>query len=380
VVKIITWRIKKMKYQELREMIQNWPKYPDCVKIERSPLIHEGFPGTFNLSFCEKHWLDEYGRYIDFPHDFIFSTVQSCIRPDDIQLIATNAWKYLGVFEMADVTGMIGLINKPDYVQLQGCQIASLIKLLKSIGISENRIYPTYCAGGKVAELTRGKYSFDFNIPEDKTSKNAFLDRGIPENNLSKDTTRDTFLSLHLHRPTPWGYRNEILVNVGSEEKPKLLDVATVEYCKWRAIYNGHEMNSKNIVGLKEFENGVSIVAVGLERLCMIVNDLERVQDIDYIKPFYDSMTRLAGNENLLAGESLRGLHRIYSDIQSYGCNPGRHQKAKINQLIQNIPKEITPEHMKFLLRIHSETQPWHNNLREGIGSTIERIERYRCL
>jgi len=34
-----------MKYEELRQKVQNHPKYEGCVKIERSPLINSGFPG-----------------------------------------------------------------------------------------------------------------------------------------------------------------------------------------------------------------------------------------------------------------------------------------------------------------------------------------------
>ena len=82
--------------QHCRERIQNWPKHSEIVKVERAPIITPGFPGTFNLSFTEDPWLKEYGKFVDFDHDYHFSTIQSCIRPNDFPLLHTAAsWKYL---------------------------------------------------------------------------------------------------------------------------------------------------------------------------------------------------------------------------------------------------------------------------------------------
>jgi len=202
---------------------------------------------------------------------------------------------------------------------------------------------------------------------------------GVPENNLREDRTRNTFLSLHFGQPSPWGYRNEVNVNVGTEDRPVLLDVATLGYLLWVPSYKGEDASySRNIVGLRYLKNSSVINAVGLERLCLVVNGLRRVQDVDYIVPFYDCMRSQLGEEDLLAGESLRALHRVHSDIASYGCQPGRHQKAKIRALAKNIPPTFDAAKIKELLGIHTQTQPWHPNLQAGIEPTIERIERYR--
>src|SRR3989344_875132 len=363
-----------MKYETLRQAVKNYPKYNGCVKVERSPLIHRGFPGTFNLSFNEKHWLDEFGRYTDFSHDYIFSTVQSCIRPDDILKLDTpDAWKYLGVFELADLTGMMAFTDRPDHNKLQRWQVRNLIDFLENLGISPDRVHASYCSGGKVADLTKGKYSFDFDVPEDEISRNAFIENGVPESNLIPDNSRDTFLSLHLHRPTPWGYRNEISVNIGTEEESKLVDIATIEYSQWAPLYKNSETTSKNIVDLRGCNNGFSIVATGLERLCMVANGLPRIQDVDYIIPFYEAL----GEERVLGGESLRALHRIYSDITHYGCRTSRHHKKKMRYMLQKVDLILTGEQVRELLKIHSETQPWHPELQEGIEPTIERIKLY---
>lgn len=368
-----------MEYEELRQAVKEHPKYAGCIEVPRAPLITPGFPGTFNLSFSEDLWLEEFGTYVGRDHDFIFSAIQTCIRPNDLPLLRTeDSWKYLGVFELADLTGMISTRDRPNYEQLQQWQVANLVNFLSNVGISPGRIHPSYSVGGTVEELTKGKYTFDFKIPEDTISREAFLEGGVPEENLIPDRTRNTFLSLHLHRPTPWGYRNEIQVDVGNPDKKILLDIGTIEYSQWVPIYRNSQTISKNIVGLETSNERFSILGLGLERLCMAVNDLPTVRDVDYISDFYDAYETIDSSGDELSGESLRALHRIFSDVTSYDCKVGRHQNDKIKVMIRNIPSSISPEQLRDLLQVHTDVQPWHDNLQEGIEPTIERIERYR--
>ena len=212
----------------------------------------------------------------------------------------------------------------------------------------------------------------------------TFLQYGVPEENLIPDKTTDTFLSVNLKKEeqnwgvstvyTGWGYRNEINVDVGSKGNRILLDIGTVEHFSWRPIYEGDK-----IVGLGNIACDFTIGAVGLERLCMAINGLQRVQDVSYIAPFYERMRKIAGEENLMAGESLRALHRIYSDIAKFYIGDiGRHRKARINKMIKNIPYSFSLDTLTELLKVHSETQPWHSNLEDGIEPTIERIKVYR--
>jgi len=363
-----------MEYCELRDLVKTWPKYAGCIEVERAPLVTPAFPGTFNLSFTEDLYLKERGRYVDLDSDLIFSTIQTCVRPNDFELLSgENNWKYLAAFEMADLTGAVGLRSKPDYEKLQRMLVENMVALFECVGISKNRIYPTYCGGGSVGALTKGKYGFDFNIPADLLSRNLFIDSGIPSGNVRATFDRSTFLSLHLGRPTPWGYRCEIDVNVGSVQNPVFVDVATVEYLKWNPLFFGDSSRSANIVGLNKLGNGFSAIVFGLERLCMVVNNLERIQDVDYLKPFYDVL----GNK-VLAGESLRALHRIYSDVIGRGLHLGRQQKVKIRSLVANLSTDLTEDKMRELLSIHAQTQPWHNDLKANIEPTIANIQERR--
>tara|TARA_Y100000310_G_C20579190_1_gene762091 strand:- start:34 stop:1245 length:1212 start_codon:yes stop_codon:yes gene_type:complete len=377
----------KMNYEKLREFLANSEKYKGCKKYKRAPLIHKGFPGTFNLSFTEYDMFREFGGYSNFPKNQIFSTIQSCVRSQDILENLKHGkglWKYLGVFEMSDIAGQITLSKKEDIKKIHTWQLNKLIELLVKLGLKKENIYPSYCKGGDVAKITNGKYTFNFKVPEDTLTKEAFIEAGIPKGNLIPDKTRDTFLSLHINMPTPWGYRNEINYNLGTEDKPKLLDIATLEYFLWLPTYSSKEKVAKNINGLKEFQHTISIGGIGVERLCVAVNDLKSIQEIDFIKKFYDLFRKLypslTEEQRIKSGEVIRVLHRIYTDIENFNLKIGESQKQKVRYFCQVLVTnlgELDAKKIKRLLELHSKVQPWHKNLSKGIKPTIERIEIY---
>ncbi len=380
-----------MNYEELRTYLINFQKFSNCKIFPRVPLIHDGFPGTFNLSFAEYDMLKEYGGYSEIDHDLIYSTIQSCIRPQDI-IDNINEdkglWKYLGIFEMSDIAGQIILNKKEDITKIHSFQLKQLIRLLESLGLKKEKTYPSYFSGGELKTITKGKYSFDFNIPEDSFTKNEFIQAGIPEKNLIPDKTRNTFLSIHLHRKTPWGYRNEILYNIGTEELPKMLDIATLEYFLWFPTYNGDEEIAKNINGLTTFPHTISVGGIGVERLYMAINNLQEITEIDYLNKFYklfqEIYPKLQKKEIIKAGEALRALHRIYSDIETYnlgkyvrsGNNRGRLIKEFIKIIFQNIP-DFNELNISKLLVQHAISQPWHKNMHLGTKKTVERLKTY---
>ncbi len=377
----------KVNYKELREFLLNTEKYSGCKKYKRAPLIHKGFPGTFNLSFTEYDMFIEFGGYSNFPKDQVFSTIQSCIRSQDlIDNIkeGKNLWKYLGVFEMSDIAGQITLSKREDIKKIHTWQLNKLIELLVKLGLKKEKIYPSYCKGGDVAKITNGKYTFDFKVPEDTLTKEAFINAGIPRENLIPDKTRDTLLSLHINMPTPWGYRNEINYNLGTKKVPKLLDIATLEYFLWLPIYSSERKVAKNINGLEEFKHTISIGGIGVERLCVAVNGLKSVQEVDFIKEFYNLFRKLypslTEEERIKAGEVIRALHRIFSDVKYFNLDIGKKRKTKIRYFLQilvdNLEK-FDDKKIEQLLELHSKVQPWHEKLFNGIKPTVERIKIY---
>ncbi len=379
-------------YRELRERLQAWPKYDGCETVRRAPLLTAAFPGAFNMSSTEHHWLGEYGGFLDWKHDFVFSTVQSCVRADDIERLRLGGRWHLGVFEMADLNGEVALAHRPDYRRLQGWQLEEVVRFFATVGIPADRVHASYCAGGPVAELTGGAYDLPVVIPPDTLSHDALCGAGVPEENLIPDRTRDTLLSLHVHRPTPWGYRNEIFVNIGTRTTPDLVDVATSEYLTWRPVFEGAHLRRDSIVDLTELDAGAIGIGVGVERLCAVVNGLDRVHDVDYLRPFYTALRHAlpdtAPPEILAAGESLRALHRIYTDLHFHPeavFRPGPDgdrllspkRRKRTARLKRNVSRELDPATLAHLLAEHAATQSWHPHLSDAIEATVRAVTHY---
>lgn len=381
-------------YTRLRARLAGWPKYPGCQPVCRAPLVTAAFPGGFNLSSTEHHWVRELGGYLDWDRDYVFTTIQSCVRLADFALVPTaDGARYLGVFEMGDLSGEIALRARPDYESLQRWQIAELVRLLGTVGIPPSRVHATYSAGGGIADLTGGAYRFAGEIPPDALSRDAFLAAGVPEANLTPDRTRATLLALHVHRPTPWGYRDEIHVDVGVPGRPRLIDVATAEYFLWRPRFRASEARREDILGLEPLETGATGIGVGLERLAMVANDLPRIHDVDYLRPFYDELRQVRGSalrpDDYLAGESLRALHRIEADRRFHpeaagereadgGVRLSARRRKKLARLKRSVPARLGVAHLERLLLAHSSSQPWHEHLDAAIDTTIAQLVDYR--
>jgi hypothetical protein len=360
----------------------------------RAPLVTPAFPGGFNLSSTEHHWLEEYGGFLGWDHDHVFTTIQSCIRLADFELLATEAGvRYLGVFEMADLCGEIALRERPDYRELQTWQIGELVRLLKELGVPPTRIHASYSAGGRVADLTAGRYPIDVRIPPDVLSREAFLEAGVPGENLVPDATRATLLALHVNRPTPWGYRNEIHVDVGSAGHPRLVDVATSEYFLWRPRFRGETFLHQDIIGLEPLETGATGIGCGLERLALVAEGLPRIHDVDYLRPFYDALAAALGRRlepgDYLTGESLRALHRIQADLLAHpalaaardGGRAARVQgrrRKKLARLKRTVSTRLTAGDLERLLLAHGRAQPWHERLDDAVEPTVAELLEYR--
>lgn len=278
-----------MKFHELKNLLANIEKYPGTTKVESGPMINEGYPSNFNLSFAWYEWTKKEGtkgpnkQYVSFAGDMLYTKCQPCIRPQDWKAIIDNEeseYRYLSYFHMADVSGLMAKMDPAKRNELARFSITSLISFFKSRNIDLKDIHVAYCAGGAVSDLTAGKYAFDKNIAPDPFY-DEWIKAGISEENMIADKTRDTFLSLkNYSRPSPWGYRNEIFY----KHNGRLLDIATIEHLVFEPVLD----EQMNITDIMDYRHAFSISAVGIERLLMVLNDLDDVRKVDIIAPLYE--------------------------------------------------------------------------------------------
>jgi len=124
---------------------------------------------------------------------------------------------------------------------------------------------------------------------------------------------------------------------------------------------------------------------VGVERLAMIVNGFDKIQEVDYLKKYFEKaftiFSEFDEEEIIIIGELIRVLHRIFSDVKHFQLKLNRRQRQYKNKmiiaLIDKLRGKFDPERIKSLLEIHTEVQPWHPELKESIEETLIEISRY---
>lgn len=343
-------------------------------------VCNDGFPGAFNLSFTEAEMIERYGQYLDYDQDLIYSKVQPVIRHNDWPIIendAENRYRYLGVFDMADIAGAIILQDGSRMEEICRFTIQKVYDLLiHKLGFNADNLRVSYFSGGEVEQATNGKYSFLHSIPPDHTV-NIWRELGLADKQLIPDQSRDTFLALNvfgLH--TPWGYRQEI----NYLHQGKLLDIATVEHLRFRPVYE-----SKEIVGLTDFNHSLIIAGAGIERLLMVINNYSSVYECKHIQPIVERILEISQSSKqesaIIVAEALRTIHRIVSDCGSFSDIKSRHRKYKFKMYRSAFRKHSTILGLKLsdnvlrdLFLLNAKLQNYYPELESSVEIAVREL------
>ncbi|MFA5070439.1 MAG: hypothetical protein WC528_04110 [Patescibacteria group bacterium] len=372
-----------MNFYDLRNKIGRYKKFSLVTTLEKSSVVNEAYPGQFNLSFTESKWLDKFDNYIDVNEDFFFSTIQPVIRYNDFKnQILTNktAHKHLALFDMADLVGAGVFVDKNSGNNFTILEIQEFIKLFLELKISLDRVYVSSFAGAKVNEATRGKYKFEKFIPPFEFGRNQWVKNGIPSKNIIPDKSRDTFLALNLYgRPTPWGYRNEIYIKSSAGE---LIDIATLEHLIWCPVFKDGE-----IIDLVDYEHFVGLNVIGVERLCMIINDFTNISQCEHIYPLILAIKKVSLNYNYHSAftvvESVRAVHRIIADIDK-PSNLSKTRHTKFNDYLEALYIHLNmlkiSDKMGVLEKIfelNAKINPHYPELQSAANNAKKTVEAY---
>jgi len=364
-------------YSQLRKLLENFPKYQGSKKFPNFSVVNEGFPGKFNLSFVEAEWMKLFHNFIRISRSLIYTKIQPVIRDNDFVKIIIpkkrDSYKYLGLFDMADISGCVTLTNQKKWQEIARFTIDSMwIFLIDTLKLDSDKLFIKIFNGGKISEVTKGRYNIDRYIEADKFGMNEWKKMGINESNFILDNTRDTLLTLYLNQPTPWGYRTEILYDIGKDE---LLDIGTVEYVIWEPI-----IKDGKIIGIKPWNCCFVINLVGVERILMVKNKLDHIVKCDHIYPLYKKIENLCDDKTdaFLMTESLRVIHRVIADSNGYK-NLSRNKKRIFRYYLNTIKNFKTNEDiLKKLLSKNAELQPCYPELKKSVGLTTKEILDYK--
>lgn len=367
-----------MNNHTLREKIEKSTKYPGIIFLKNAPVVHRGFPSCFNLSFAEYEMIKNFEGYLTYDHNLIFSKIQPCIRHQDWKTIISNKldnYRYLSVFDMADISGCIVKQGPDTECEATKFAIKSFVDFIKDIGLDISRLKVSFFAGGRVADVTKDKYNFNQTIGKDPLV-NYWIELGLEDSQFVPDSTRDTLLALNIFGlPTPWGYRNEIYYIYDNKE----IDIGTVESLRYEPLFE-----NKKIVGLKPFSNTVAISVVGVERLLMILSEKENIWEIETIKPIIDEVLSISShkdtNKAMILVQALRAIHRIVTDGGLYH-KLNQNRKEIIRNFYRELFKsasdlgiDLSNEILKKMLDLNATLQPYYTELTSGSINTIDQI------
>lgn len=363
--------MEKESYNHFRERFQNFfSKYSGLKWKKQVPVVNDSYPGTFNLSFNEPEHLKTFNNYVDYSKKLFFGKIQPVIRYNDfLEKIVPNkdAYKYLGLFDMGGISLTYSDSKNMEEIVEKITELGFNF-LIKELGLDKSSLFIKLSAGGIISDITNGKYKFNKRIPSDTPSLKKWLKLGLKKKQIILDSTRDTFLALSLFgRPSPWGYRVEILYNIRGDRK-NLLDVGTIEYCPWKPV-----IKNEKIVDIIRNTGFSTLIVFGLERLLLVKNKYEHIMECDHILPLYKKIFSDAKikdqHQSFVLTESIRVVYRILADVESKKL--GRHQKQKLRYYQKTIfdlfnKLDIKKERIKPYLELYSKLNPFYPELSDS--------------
>jgi len=371
-----------LSYKNLRKLIENSPKYNSCQKINKAPVVNNGFPGKFNYSFWEPELDKLVGRNYLLPNkNLTHWKIQPCIRHLDIfNGLLEKENHYLGLFEMGALAGATQKLNISTSEKIETVNFTVKTAydfLVKELKLDSKKIFVSVFSGGKISDVTNGKYKIDKILERDNLTYKAWVDSGLNENNIINDKSRNTLLALKLDRPCWWGYRNEILYK--TEHQEKLLDIGTVEWLDMEPIFKNNE-----IIDVIKWPHLLAFNLVGLERILFAKNNFQHIRECDHIFPLYSEIksNSLTKNETkiFVITEILRITHRIFSDILGYK-SLSKKRKEILRKFLrtllsysEDIGLELSSENLTKFLKINSDLQPWYPELEKSINNSTREI------
>lgn len=369
--------------KDLRKKLKFLSKRNKVEMIERSPLINEAFKDDFNYSIGEASILERFGQYLPIKENWSFSVFQPCIRLSDFNKeVKCGSPYHLAFFEMADVGGLHLSKNKNckeirEKVIKQGYDF-----LTRVLGLDPDSLYINYFSGNNLKILSRNLIKSDKYIKADKETIWIWKELGFQEDHFIPDNTQKTFVLTFFPFEFYAGYRSEIFFK--KPTKPyDLIEIATFEFLDFRTKLD----KNGQLINICPLDGCFGGMAIGLERLLMVVNSFNDIFQCEYISPLYESVLRLSKKKNELAGrvitEAIRLLSAVIVDVDKFfnGKISKRSRRRKLKKVLNDAYAKSEALKLDFkkswqnLFELNVKLQPWFFN-RSTPHLSIETLEK----
>jgi len=265
--------MKKYGVNELRKMYLDFFEGKDHLKMDSFSLVPQG-DNSLLLINAGMAPLKPYFTGQEIPPSKRVTTCQKCIRTGDIENVGKTA-RHLTFFEM------LGNFSFGDYFKEEAIDW-SWEFLTRVIGLDEDRLYPSiYFEDDEAFEIWNKK----MGVPAEKITR-FYRDA---------DGKCDNFWE---HGAGPCGPCSEIYYDRGIEYGCGSPDCKVGCECDrfmevWNNVFTQFEGDGKG--NYTELSQKNIDTGMGLERLAVVVQDVDSVFDIDTMKAIRDKICELSG-------------------------------------------------------------------------------------
>ncbi len=264
--------MKKMTSVEIRQMWNNYFKEKGHMILESAPLV----PINDDSLLFVNAGVTPLKRYFDgreIPENKRICSIQKCIRTNDIENVG-NTKRHLTFFEM------MGNFSIGDYFKHGALEYAlEFLTDEKYAGIPKEKIYVTV-------------------YPDDEEAYNRWLELGLSEDHIAK--LEGNYWEIG---EGPCGPDSEIFYDRGEAYDPNgdalekfRKDEDQERYIEiWNNVFS--QYNAENGIERKDYKelpNKNIDTGAGLERWCVILQDVDSVYDTDLFQPIINHIAQIA--------------------------------------------------------------------------------------
>ncbi len=282
--------MKKYGVNELRKMFLDFMEGKGCLVMKSFPLVPHNDNSVLLIN-AGMTPLKPYFTGAEIPPRKRVATCQKCIRTGDIDNVGHTA-RHGTFFEM------LGNFSFGDYFKTEAIHW-SWEFLTETVGLDPERLYPSVY------------------LDDDEAYEIWNKEIGVPINKIYKFGKEDNFWE---HGAGPCGPCSEIYYDRGEKYGCGKPDCAPGCECDrfmeiWNNVFTQFENDGKgNYTTLKQKNIDTGM---GLERLAVVVQDVDSMFDIDTIHALRDEICRLANKEYKKDNEDDTSIRIITDHIRS---------------------------------------------------------------
>jgi alanyl-tRNA synthetase len=284
-----------MRSDQIRSKFFDFFRGLDHVLQEPGPVISDDdtvlFTGAGMFQF-KPHFLG----HTRPPHPRLMST-QPCVRTVDIDNIGYTC-RHGTSFEM------LGTFSFGDYFKLDAMRWA-LDLLVDGYGLERERLWVTI-------------------LHDDDQTHDLWRRLGLPEERIQRLGRKDNFWSMGV--PGPSGPNSEIFYDRGSrfgrEGGPGVNPDRYLEI--WNLVFMHLLRGNSDDEILGELPSKNVDTGLGLDRLAMVLQDADHIQQVDLYRPLMEGLLTLTGHDEMSSSHRIIGDHlRTSLLLIQHGIVPG---------------------------------------------------------